>query len=176
MEHTVAESLRAKIGTVKRRPDTKKAQPLSRCDGFLALPRAIVLILVSMNTSQLSYHLLADLVVFVHVAFVVFALLGGLLAARWRRLVWIHLPAVIWAAIVEFFGWVCPLTPLENWLRRKGGQAGYSSGFIAHYILPVLYPEELSREVQITLGAFVLLINLSIYTWTFRCKKTTQNT
>jgi hypothetical protein len=111
----------------------------------------------------------------VHVAFVVFAVLGGLLAARWRRLVWIHLPAVIWAVIVEFFGWVCPLTPLENWLRRRGRQAGYPSDFIAHYILPVLYPEELSREVQITLGALVLLINLSVYTWIFRRKKTTQN-
>lgn len=134
-----------------------------------------MLILVSMNTSQLSYQLLADLVVLVHIAFVVFAVLGGLLAARWRRLVWIHLPAVIWAMIVEFFGWVCPLTPLENWLRRRGGQAGYPSDFIAHYILPVLYPEELTREVQICLGALVLLINLSVYTWIFRCKKTSRN-
>jgi hypothetical protein len=134
-----------------------------------------MLILVSMNTSQLSYRLLADLVVLVHVAFVVFTVLGGLLAARWRRLVWIHLPAVIWAVTVEFFGWVCPLTPLENWLRRRGGQAGYPSDFIAHYILPVLYPEELSRELQITLGALVLLINLSVYTWIFRGKKTTRN-
>jgi len=128
-----------------------------------------------MNTLQIPYQRLADLVVLVHVVFVVFAVLGGLLAARWRRLVWIHLPAVIWAAVVEVLGWACPLTPLENWLRRKGGQGGYPSDFIAHYILPVLYPEELSREVQITLGAFVLLINLSIYIWIFRCKKTTQN-
>lgn len=128
-----------------------------------------------MNARQIPYQLLADLVVLVHVAFVVFAVLGGFLAARWRRLVWIHLPAVIWAVIVEFFGWVCPLTPLENWLRRRGGQAGYPSDFIAHYILPVLYPEELNREVQITLGALVLLINLSVYTWIFRRKKTTRN-
>ena len=128
-----------------------------------------------MNARQIPYQLLADLVVLVHVAFVVFAVLGGLLAARWRRLVWIHLPAVIWAVIVEFFGWVCPLTPLENWLRRRGGQAGYPSDFIAHYILPALYPEELSREVQICLGALVLLINLSVYTWIFRRKKTSRN-
>lgn len=128
-----------------------------------------------MNARQIPYQLLADLVVLVHVAFVVFAVLGGLLAARWRRLVWIHLPAVIWAVIVEFFGWVCPLTPLENWLRRRGGEAGYPSDFIAHYILPVLYPEELNREVQITLGALVLLINLSVYTWIFRRKKTSRN-
>ena len=104
--------------------------------------------------------LLADLIVLGHVAFVVFAVLGGFLALRWHRLVWIHLPAVIWAVIVEVFGWVCPLTPLENWLRRRGGQAGYPSDFIAHYILPVLYPEELSREVQICLGALVLIIKL----------------
>ena len=72
-----------------------------------------------MNALQIPYQLLADLIVLGHVAFVVFAVLGGLLALRWQRLVWIHLPAVIWAAIVEFFGWVCPLTPLENWLRRE---------------------------------------------------------
>jgi Protein of Unknown function (DUF2784) len=124
-----------------------------------------------MNTLQILYQLLADLIVLVHVAFVVFAVLGGLLAARWRRLVWIHLPAVIWAALVEVLGWVCPLTPLENWLRRKGGQAGYPSDFIAHYVLPILYPEGLNREVQIALGAFVILINLTIYIWILRTKR-----
>jgi Protein of Unknown function (DUF2784) len=128
-----------------------------------------------MNTSSLLYQLLADLIVLAHVAFVVFAVLGGLLAARWRWLVWIHLPAVIWAAIVEFFGWFCPLTPLENWLRQRGGERGYTSDFIARYILPTLYPEELTREVQIALGAFVILINLKIYTWIFRTRKTNQD-
>ena len=128
-----------------------------------------------MNTSSLLYQLLADLIVLAHVAFVVFAVLGGLLAARWRRLVWIHLPAVIWAAIVEFFGWFCPLTPLENWLRQRGGERGYTSDFIARYILPTLYPEELTREVQIALGAFVILINLTIYIWIFRRKMTSQD-
>jgi hypothetical protein len=123
-----------------------------------------------MNAAQKSYQLLADLIVLVHVAFVVFAVLGGLLAARWRRVVWIHPLAVFWAAIVEFFGWVCPLTPLENWFRRRAGEAGYPSDFIAHYILPVLYPDELTREAQIVLGAFVLLINLIIYGWVFRAK------
>jgi hypothetical protein len=125
-----------------------------------------------MNALQIPYQLLADLIVLVHVAFVVFAVLGGLLVLRWHRFVWIHLPAVIWAAIVELFGWLCPLTPVENWLRRRGGQAGYHSDFIAHYILPMLYPEELTREVQITLGVFVLVINLLIYAWAFRTQKT----
>jgi Protein of Unknown function (DUF2784) len=124
-----------------------------------------------MKTLQIPYQLLADLIVLVHVAFVVFSCLGGLLAARWRPLVWIHLPAVIWAALVEVLGWVCPLTPLENWLRRKGGQAGYPSDFIAHYVLPILYPEGLTRKVQIALGAFVILINLTIYIWILRTKR-----
>jgi hypothetical protein len=124
----------------------------------------------AMNAAQIPYQLLADLIVLVHVAFVVFAVLGGFLVVRWRRLVWIHLLAVVWAAVVEFFGWVCPLTPLENWLRRRAGEAGYPSDFIAHYILPILYPEELTRAVQIVLGILVLLINLIIYGWVFRSK------
>ena len=128
-----------------------------------------------MNTLQIPYSLLADLIVLVHVAFVVFAVLGGLLAARWRRLVWIHLLAVIWAAIVEVFGWVCPLTPLENWLRRRGGQGGYPSDFIAHYVLPILYPEGLTREVQITLGVIVVLTNSAIYGWILRSKSRTRD-
>ena len=99
--------------------------------------------------------------------------LGRLLAARWRRLVWIHLLAAFWAAIVEFFGWVCPLTPLENWLRRRGGQGGYPSDFIAHYVLPILYPEGLTREVQITLGVIVVLINSVIYGSILRSKRRT---
>ena len=129
----------------------------------------------AMNTLQLPYPLLADLIVLVHVGFVVFAVLGGLLAARWQSLVWIHVPAVIWAALVEVFGWVCPLTPLENWLRRKGGQGGYSSDFIAHYVLPILYPEELTREVQIALGVIVVLINSAIYGWILRSKTRTRD-
>jgi hypothetical protein len=128
-----------------------------------------------MNTLQIPYQLLADLVVLVHVVFVVFAVLGGLLAARWRRLVWIHLPAVIWAALVEVLGWACPLTPLENWLRRKGGQGVYPSDFIAHYVLPILYPEGLTREVQIALGVIVVLINSAVYVWIFRGKMKTRD-
>jgi hypothetical protein len=128
-----------------------------------------------MNTAQVPYALLADLVVLLHVAFVVFAVMGGLLAVRWQGFIWVHLPALTWAAVVEFFGWVCPLTPLENWLRRKGGMGSYSSGFITHYILPALYPEGLTREVQIVLGAFVVLINLLIYGWVFRSRAKSTN-
>jgi hypothetical protein len=97
------------------------------------------------------------------------------LAARWQRLVWIHVPAVIWAALVEVFGWVCPLTPLENWLRRKAGQGGYPSDFIAHYVLPILYPEGLTREVPFALGVIVVLINSTIYGWILRSKTRTRD-
>jgi hypothetical protein len=109
------------------------------------------------------YDVVSDLVVIVHLAFVVFVLFGGLLALRWRRVVWLHLPAVAWGAAVEFGGWICPLTPLEIWLRMQGGESGYSSDFIEHYVLPLLYPADLTREVQVALGAVVLAVNLAIY-------------
>jgi len=131
--------------------------------------------LFSMNSWQPFYPLLANLVVVMHLAFVIFTVLGGLLAAKWPRLVWIHLPAVIWAAVVEFFGWVCPLTPLENWLRRKGELAGYPSDFIAHYLLPILYPQGLTRELQIVLGILVVAINAAIYGWILGAKTRTRD-
>jgi hypothetical protein len=108
-------------------------------------------------------RLAADLVLVVHLAFVLFVVLGGLLV-MWRRwLATLHLPAVLWGASLEFFGWICPLTPLEQELRRAAGQAGYSGGFIEHYILPVLYPPGLTPQVQSLLGALVLGINGLIY-------------
>jgi hypothetical protein len=94
-----------------------------------------------------AYPFFADLVVLLHVVFVVFAVLGGLLVLRWRRIVWVHLTAVAWAVMVEFSGWICPLTPLENWLRHKSGYAGPRSDFISHYMLPLLYPAGLTRKV-----------------------------
>jgi hypothetical protein len=106
---------------------------------------------------------LADLVVLAHLAFVAFAALGGLAALKWPRVAWIHLPAVIWAALIEYAGWVCPLTPLENALRRAGGEAGYAGGFVERYLIPVLYPEDLTRAVQIGLGTAVLLLNALVY-------------
>lgn len=111
------------------------------------------------------YRILADLVVGLHFSFVLFAVLGGFLVLRWRRSAWIHVPAFLWAALIEFVGWMCPLTPLENWLRKEGGSIGYQSGFVEHYILPVLYPSELTRSLQIVLGLFVIVINLGIYGW-----------
>ena len=106
---------------------------------------------------------MADLIVALHFAFVVFVVLGGLLALRWPRIVWLHVPAVIWGALIEFTGWICPLTPLENRLRRAGGEATYQRDFIAHYILPALYPEGLTRSDQLVLGGIALVVNAAIY-------------
>lgn len=116
----------------------------------------------------MPYGFLADLVVLVHFAFVLFVVLGGLLVLKWKRLAWVHVPAFLWGALIEFAGWICPLTPLENWLRVKGGVTGYRSGFIEHYILPVLYPTLLTRRLQIALGLLVLGVNLGIYGWLLR--------
>lgn len=113
----------------------------------------------------MPYRTLADLVVILHLLFVAFAVGGGLLVLRWRRLAWAHIPAAVWAALIEFAGWVCPLTPLENWLRRLGGAGGYAGGFVEHYILPILYPSGLTRHVQIVLGLLVLAINAAVYGW-----------
>ncbi len=105
----------------------------------------------------------ADLVVVAHLAFVLFVVLGGLLALRWRRIVWFHVPAALWGAAIEFAGGVCPLTPLETYLRRLGGSAAYEGDFVERYLLPLLYPAPLTREIQIALGALVLVVNLAIY-------------
>ena len=109
------------------------------------------------------YRALADLVVFAHLAFIVFVLIGGLLAL-WRRwMPWVHLPAVAWGAAIEFFGWFCPLTPLENSLRQASGSAGYSGGFIERYLIPIVYPTELTREAQLFLGCGVVALNVGVY-------------
>jgi len=117
------------------------------------------------------YRLLADAVVLFHFVFVVFAVLGGLLGFRWRWLPWLHLPALGWAAWVEFSGRICPLTPLENALRRAGGAQGYTGGFIEHYLLPVLYPAALTRELQWGLGTALVVFNLVVYALLWRRRR-----
>ena len=119
----------------------------------------------------MAYNLLADLVVFVHLLFVLFSLMGALLVIRWRKIMWLHLPAAFWAAAVEFSGKICPLTPLENWLRIRGGGGAYSGDFIGQYLLWLLYPPGLTRDVQIVLGAIVVGINIGIYAYLFAMKK-----
>lgn len=112
---------------------------------------------------DLVYRLLADAVVVSHFAFVVFVILGGLLALRWPKSAWIHVPAALWGGVIELAGWVCPLTPLEVRLRILGGQAGYEGGFVEHYLIPILYPRELTRDLQMGLGVAVILLNLTVY-------------
>jgi hypothetical protein len=109
------------------------------------------------------YRALADAVVVLHFCFVLFVVLGGLFALRWSRAAWVHLPAALWGAGIEFLGGICPLTPLEIHLRRLGGEAGYAGGFVEHYVLPVLYPEALTRDIQYILGGIVVGLNVLIY-------------
>jgi hypothetical protein len=109
------------------------------------------------------YRLAADALIVFHLAFVLFVIAGGLLALRDRRFAWLHLPAAAWGAGIELAGGVCPLTPVENHLRRLGGEAGYAGGFVEHYLLPALYPSGLTRRVEIVLGIAVLAGNALIY-------------
>ncbi|APU29284.1 DUF2784 domain-containing protein [Ectopseudomonas toyotomiensis] len=111
------------------------------------------------------WRMAADALVLVHLSFILFVLLGGLLLLRWPRLIWLHLPAVAWGIVVECLHLGCPLTPWENQLRRMAGQAGYDGGFIEHYLIPLIYPAGLTPQIQIGLGAIVVLLNLAVYTW-----------
>lgn len=111
------------------------------------------------------WRMAADALVLVHLGFILFVLLGGLLLLRWPRLIWLHIPAVAWGIVVECLHLGCPLTPWENQLRRMAGQAGYDGGFIEHYLIPLIYPAGLTPQIQIGLGAIVVLVNLAVYTW-----------
>jgi hypothetical protein len=111
----------------------------------------------------MTARMIADLLVAVHFAFIVFAAFGGLLALKWRKAAFLHVPCAIWGALIEFAGWFCPLTTLENRFREKAGMCGYSGGFIDHYLVPLVYPEGLTRELQMWIGVVVLAFNLSIY-------------
>lgn len=113
------------------------------------------------------YRIGADLVLLLHVAFVLFVLAGGLLVLKWPRIVWAHVPAATWGAIVECTGWICPLTPLENGLRTLAGADPYDSDFIEQYLLTLLYPAVLTRNIQILLGIAVVLVNAVVYWWVF---------
>ena len=114
------------------------------------------------------YRILADAVVVVHLVFIIFVLLGGVFVVKWRSLVFVHIPAVLWGAWVEFQGWICPLTPLENWFRQKAGLGGYQNGFIDQYLVPLIYPAGLNREWQMIFGALVIILNVTIYAWVWR--------
>ena len=112
--------------------------------------------------------ILADALVILHLLFVALVMAGGFLLVRWPRLVWLHLPAAAWGATIEFTGWICPLTPLENQLRTLGGGSAYSGGFVERYLLPILYPENLTLPIQQVLGGVVVGVNLVAYALAYR--------
>ncbi len=111
----------------------------------------------------MPYGLLADVLLVIHAAFVLFVVAGGLLVLRWPRLAWVHLPAAVWGAVIEFAGFICPLTPIEKAWRRAGGGTAYQGGFIEHYVTAALYPSGLTRAIQIGLGVLVLALNGWVY-------------
>jgi hypothetical protein len=116
----------------------------------------------------MSAHTLADAVLVIHALFIVFVVCGGLLALRWRAVVWLHLPAVAWAFLLELCGWTCPLTPLEQGLRQEAAGVTYSGSFLEHYLLLLVYPPGLTRGVQISLAGAVLLLNAILYGFVWR--------
>ena len=123
---------------------------------------------ISRVLKRMPFGWLATAVVAFHACFVVFVVIGGFLALRWRSLVWLHIPSVIWAVLLEYNGWICPLTPLENMLRERASLAGYSGGFIQHYLLRQLYPAQLTPAIRWALGTFALAVNLVAYFFVIR--------
>ncbi len=122
------------------------------------------------------YQLAADLLVLLHCGFILFVIFGSALLLRWPRLVWLHLPAAAWGVLIEFSGWICPLTPWENQFRHLAGQGSYSESFIEQYLLPLIYPAELTRELQLILGGGVLLVNLLGYGfWLYKKRSRTKS-
>ena len=109
------------------------------------------------------YGILAGVIIVAHFLFIAFVATGGLFVLRWPRLAWVHLPAVVWGVVVELTGWICPLTPLENYLRRLGGSSSYSGDFIEQYLIPVIYPANLTAATQYILGGLVIVVNLILY-------------
>ena len=112
----------------------------------------------------MAYRSLADAVVILHFAVVVFVIAGGLLVVKWPRVAWVHLPVIAWVIFAEWFDKICPLTFLENWLRDKAGVGSYRESFVGHYIMPVLYPDGLTHQMQVGLGTAILVINVTLYT------------
>ena len=107
--------------------------------------------------------LLADLTLIIHFLFILFVVFGALLVIKWNRVMWLHIPCVIWGAMIEFYQWICPLTHVELHFRQLAYQTGYTGGFMEHYLIPLIYPPGLTPAIQIGLGIMVLLINLALY-------------
>lgn len=116
----------------------------------------------------MGYRLAADLTLILHFSFIIFVLFGGLLALHKSFWIWVHLPAMLWGLWVEWAGWLCPLTPLENHFRRLASGEEYSESFIEHYLVPLIYPDRLTVSLQWVLGGIVLGVNIVIYLYVFR--------
>lgn len=146
------------------------AAPAVEGPAALALPRALALPAAVAHPGAVAgggglfYSVAADLVMLTHLAFVIFVCLGALLVLRWHWVAWLHVPAALYGAAIELVGWICPLTPLENDLRRAAGQAGFEGGFIEHYVGRILYPERWD-EIHVLLGVLVLTLNAFLYAW-----------
>ncbi len=121
------------------------------------------------------YRILAELVLLAHFTFILFVILGGLLAFRWKTAAWVHLPCLAWGVVMVTAGWICPLTPLENSLRERAGLEGYDTGFIEHYLLPLVYPPGMTFTVQIVLGAMLLVFNIFVYLWWLARRRPTRS-
>jgi hypothetical protein len=119
----------------------------------------------------MGYRILADVLLVLHLGFIAYVVAGGLLSLRWPRNTWAHLPCAAWGALIEFTGWICPLTPLEQRWRILGGQESYQESFIEHYLLPLIYPAGLTRSTQFWLGAAVIVLNLAIYALVIRRRR-----
>ena len=116
--------------------------------------------------------IIADFLVIIHLTFICFVVFGGILVMHRKWIAIIHLPAVAWGTLIEFQGWICPLTPMEQHFRHLAGQSGYSGGFIDHYLIPIIYPSGLTRPIQMAIGFFVIAINLTIYgRWVYQLRK-----
>ena len=113
------------------------------------------------------YRILADILVVLHGLFILYVLFGAFLNFKWPKMIWIHLPIMIWGVLVEYYHWICPLTPLENYFRQLAGEGGYEGGFIEHYIIPVIYPENLTPQFQVFFGSLVVILNLVVYGFYF---------
>ena len=116
-----------------------------------------------LRVTVVLYRLAADLLVLLHLLFILFVIAGGFAAFKWWWMALVHVPAAIWGVLIEYRGWICPLTPLENRLRQLAGDQGYTEGFIEHYVLQLVYPPGLTRDLQMTLGTIVVVINVLVY-------------
>jgi hypothetical protein len=130
----------------------------------------IPVILLFMTEAYL-FQVLADGVVILHLCFIFFVIFGGIIAVLWPKVLWIQIPCVMWGITIELAGLICPLTPLENYLRQQAGQMLYSGDFIMHYIEPVIYPEGFTREFQILMGFLAFVVNALVYIWLFSHRK-----